>query len=204
MMPIIVRLPAVVTAAHARVGVATAEAGSAHWRLTYQVAAVGAATLSDELIVTVLEAAGDPHGQYAERANNLSDLTSAPTARANLVITHANLPDVDTDASPAAIHHTLGTTANQAAAGNHAHSGSATLTQLHEHAIGEDLTAETDGAKVTFLTANEFEPETIAVYLAGARKRPVTDYSEDAGYQSITFAVAPSAAAELILDYVAA
>lgn len=82
--------------------------------------------------------------------------------------------------------------------------GTVSLAQLHEHAIGEDLTAETDGSKVTFILANEFEPETVAVYLAGARKRPVTDYTEDAGYQSITFGAAPSAAASLVLDYVVA
>lgn len=97
-----------------------------------------------------------------------------------------------------------GTTSSTVSLGDHAHSGSASLTQLHEHAIGEDLTAETDGVKVTFITANEFEPETVAVYLLGARLRPGTDYTEDAGCQSITFGAAPSAADELILDYVAA
>lgn len=85
-----------------------------------------------------------------------------------------------------------------------ADAASVDLTQLHEHVIGEDLTAETNSAKVTFLTANEFEPESLAAYLNGARQRPVTDYTEDAGYQSITFAVAPTTADELILDYVAA
>src|SRR4051794_29429254 len=38
--------------------------------------------------------------------------------------THAALTDVDTNASPSAIHHTLGTGANQAASGAHAHAHS--------------------------------------------------------------------------------
>ncbi len=78
------------------------------------------------------------------------------------------------------------------------------VTQLHEHVINEDLTAETDSSKTTFVLANEAEPETTAVYLAGARLHLGTDYSEAATYDAITFGVAPTAGAVLVVDYVAA
>lgn len=81
---------------------------------------------------------------------------------------------------------------------------SVNLTQLHEHVVNEDLTGETDGAKTTFIVAQEFAPETTAVYLAGDRQRLGVAYTEGATYDSIVFGAAPGAALALIIDYVAA
>ncbi len=76
--------------------------------------------------------------------------------------------------------------------------------QLHEHAINEDLTAETNSSKTTFILANEAEPETTAVYQEGLRLRLGTDYTEAATYDAITLNVAPTAGDVLLVDYVTA
>lgn len=82
--------------------------------------------------------------------------------------------------------------------------GAGLLTYLHEHVTGEDHTAETDGVKTNFITANEFGADTVAVYLNGLRLVPVTDYTEDGTYDAVTLSVAPAGGDNLILDYIAA
>jgi hypothetical protein len=77
------------------------------------------------------------------------------------------------------------------------------LGMLHEHVNNEDHTAETNGSTVTFVTAQEFAPETTAVYQAGARLRLGTDYTEAATYDAISLTVAPTSSTVLILDYIA-
>lgn len=84
--------------------------------------------------------------------------------------------------------------------------GDVTLADLHEHAVNEDLSLECDGAKLTFITVNEFSPETTVVALNGLRQRigAGNAYAEGALYDSIVFSSAPIAGDELIIDYEAA
>lgn len=81
--------------------------------------------------------------------------------------------------------------------------GDVTLADLHEHTINEDLSGECDSSKTEFILVNEFRPETTAVMLDGARQRIGVGnaYTEGALYDSIVFAVAPTAGQELIVDY---
>jgi hypothetical protein len=206
---------------------------------------VGAAGISED----------EADARYLRRANNLNDVNDPATARTNLAIEHGNLPDVDTDAGASSIHHTLGTGADQAAAGDHTHSFSTTdekakvssndttpgylngklvagtnitltevndganetltiaatagssavsVTQLHEHVANEDHTAETNGSKTTFILAQEFAPETSAVYQAGLRLRLGTDYTEAATCDAVTLTSAPSSSTALAIDYITA
>ena len=66
----------------------------------------------------------------------------------------------------------------------------------------EDHTAETDGTKTNFITANVFQSESTQVFLAGALQRPNDDYTEDASLDAVTFASAP-AASDLLITYIA-
>ena len=75
---------------------------------------------------------------------------------------------------------------------------------LQDHAINEDHTLACDGAKVNFVTANEFMPETTAIYYLGDRIGLGDDYTEDAGYDAVTLTAAPDAAEDLIIDYIIA
>jgi hypothetical protein len=66
-------------------------------------------------------------GGYAPLDGSLK----VPLANLPLPLTQANShASADTDSSPTALHHTLGTGANQAAAGNHTHAASPRQTQM--------------------------------------------------------------------------
>ena len=65
--------------------------------------------------------------------------------------------------------------------------------EYHVHAFQEDLSAECDGVKVNFITANQFEEDTLNVFEDGALLRVglTKDYTEDWPYDNFTLAVAP-------------
>ncbi len=75
----------------------------------------------------------------------------------------------------------------------------------HIHAYKEDKSEECDGVKVTFITAQQFEPYTLRVFherleqVDGAAE----DYEEGAMGDSFTMAVAPSGGDKLIMHYLA-
>lgn len=77
---------------------------------------------------------------------------------------------------------------------------------LHEEVHNEDHTGACDGARVNFITANEYEPERTQVYLSGVRQRlgSGNDYTEDDTLDAITFDEAPLATDVLLVDYVTA
>lgn len=78
------------------------------------------------------------------------------------------------------------------------------LDYIHEHAVDEDLSGLCDGSRTVFILANEYKPETTAIYLNGVRQLLVTDYTEDAGYDQVTMTTAPEAGDILIADYILA
>lgn len=90
----------------------------------------GLSVLIDDILltsggITIIGGGGlsqdEADARYAQRANNLSDLSSALTARQNLQVTHANLPDV---------------TADQHHAKSHVHSGDGSGTVAHSSLSG--------------------------------------------------------------------
>jgi hypothetical protein len=75
----------------------------------------------------------------------------------------------------------------------------------HVHVANEDLTEECDGAKVDFLAANAFEPDTLIVYQNGQILRPgaAKDFVEYATYDGFELSVAPAAIDTLVCGYLA-
>jgi hypothetical protein len=77
------------------------------------------------------------------------------------------------------------------------------LESLYEPVFNEDLSALTDAAKVNFITANAFFPETTQLYKNGLLLRigSGNDYTEDTSYDAVTLAAAPAGADTLIIAY---
>lgn len=74
----------------------------------------------------------------------------------------------------------------------------------HAHADKEDKSAECDGAKTVFYTANEFEEGTLRVVLNGHDLPWVTQlYTVGAMFDSFTMALAPSGDDTLLAYYIA-
>jgi hypothetical protein len=77
---------------------------------------------------------------------------------------------------------------------------------IHVGAYNEDHTAEADGARLNFITANEFVPGTVQVWQAGILGQPGAgyDYVEDATCDAITCAAPPPAGVPFLIAYVVA
>jgi hypothetical protein len=77
---------------------------------------------------------------------------------------------------------------------------------VHIHAYKENKSAECDGAKVVFITAQQFEDDTLRVMLNGQEQVDgvANDYVEAALLDEFTMAVAPIAGDTLICHYLAA
>lgn len=88
------------------------------------------------------------------------------------------------------------------------------LTALHQHAGGilakhvhankEDKSAECDGVKVTFITAQQFEPYTLRVFHERLEQVDgMVDYAEGAMYDHFDMVAAPDPGDKLIVHYLA-
>ena len=73
----------------------------------------------------------------------------------------------------------------------------------HLHVFNEDKSKECNGSKTTFITANEFEPNTLVVYKNGLLLRPSTalDFYEGSFYDSFVLTAAPGSTATLAYGY---
>jgi len=84
-------------------------------------------------------------------------------------------------------------------AANSKHTG--TLAGLHAHVYNENKSNECDGAKTVFITAHEFMPEYLGVFLNGQLLTLDDDYTEGAFYDSFTMSTAPIAGDTFIVAY---
>ena len=111
-------------------------------------------------------------------------------------VAHTALTSVDTDTATSAIHHTLGTGANQAAAGNHSHASSG-LTYKYttaDQSIASSTTLATQTAfDLTVTNTSVINIDYWLPYVAGAGALKV-GWSLPAGGASLTWAVAFSTA----------
>jgi len=74
----------------------------------------------------------------------------------------------------------------------------------HIHAYKEDKSAECDGAKITFITAQQFEPYTLRVLLNGQEQIDgMGDYAEGVLYDHFDMAIAPVGGDKLVAHYLA-
>lgn len=84
----------------------------------------------------------------------------------------------------------------------HQHAGG-TLAK-HIHAYKEDKSAECDGVKVTFITAQQFEPYTLRVFHERLEQVDgMVDYAEGAMYDHFDMVAAPDPGDKLIVHYLA-
>jgi len=76
---------------------------------------------------------------------------------------------------------------------------------LHVHVYKENLSAQCNGVKVTFLTANQFEPITLRVFHQRAEEVDgvAEDYVELGTYDGFTLAAAPAGGDKLVVHYLA-
>lgn len=80
-----------------------------------------------------------------------------------------------------------------------------TTEKLHLHVIQEDKSEECDGVKAVFIPANEFEPNTLNVFLNGLLKREGAgkDFTEGVFRDVFEMAVPPAAVDTLTVEYLA-
>lgn len=96
--------------------------------------------------VTGYAISGSDYAQWLDGTWFIDELTADSISA--LPATH-----IDTDSSSAAIHHTIGTSANQAAAGNHNHSGIYEPILVNPASAGMVLTSSTIGERSWILPA---------------------------------------------------
>jgi len=79
------------------------------------------------------------------------------------------------------------------------------LEGTHLHIYKENKSAECNGVKVTFLTANQFEPETLRVFHQRDEEIDgvAEDYVELGTFDGFTMAAAPAGGEKLIVHYLA-
>lgn len=75
----------------------------------------------------------------------------------------------------------------------------------HLHIVNENKSLECNSSKITFVTANEFEPDTLQIWKAGLALRSGSglDFAEGSLYDSFAMTVAPTCAQTLLAAYLA-
>lgn len=81
---------------------------------------------------------------------------------------------------------------------------SSNLRLLHEHVYQEDHSGEANGTKTQIITAQEYQPQNVNVYLNGLLQRYGVDFTEDTTYDAITFTTAPATGDAILLEYITA
>ena len=83
--------------------------------------------------------------------------------------------------------------------------GVAVASTDHAHIFQEDLSMECDGAKVNFITANQFQEDTLNVFHNShlVRIGLLKDYTEDWPYDNFTMDTAPADGDVLTIEYIA-